>query len=106
MAPIRTGSASGRTSDTELRLISVGVRQSGRWMLAAIQGTDVPGRRPTIVSPTAPAPAEAQAPINSRTIPKKSRVGIPAREDGQRITIHEPRIVLRDIYYVRRSGLD
>jgi ketosteroid isomerase-like protein len=46
-APIRTSGASGRTSDTELRLISVWVRQSGRWMLAALQGTDVPGRRPT-----------------------------------------------------------
>jgi ketosteroid isomerase-like protein len=45
-APIRTSGVSGRTSDTELRLISVWVRQSGRWMLAAIQGTDVPGRRP------------------------------------------------------------
>ncbi len=41
-APIRTAGAS---EPVELRLLSVWVRQSGRWMLAAIQGTDVPRPR-------------------------------------------------------------
>jgi ketosteroid isomerase-like protein len=41
-APIRTSGANGRISDTELRLLVVWVRQSGRWMLAAIQGTNMP----------------------------------------------------------------
>src|ERR1700683_3230204 len=74
---------------------------------------DAPAAAP-IVSPTIPSPAkpseesntETQSPIDSRTIPKKSRIRIPAGENSQRIAVHEPGIVLRHVYYVGRCRLN
>src|SRR5580658_6237817 len=74
---------------------------------------DAPAAAP-IVSPTIPSPAkpseesntETQSPIDSRTIPKKSRIRIPAGENSQRIPIDEPGIVLRYVHHVGRRRLN
>jgi len=74
---------------------------------------DAPAAAP-IVSPTIPSPAkpseesntETQSPIDSRTIPKKSRIRIPTGENSQRIAIHEPGIVLRYVHHVGRCRLN
>src|SRR5580692_4942434 len=74
---------------------------------------DAPAAAP-IVSPTIPSPAkfveesntETQTPIDSRTIPKKSRIRIPIGKNSQRIAIHQPGIVLRHVHHVGRCRLN
>src|SRR5579871_319317 len=67
-----------------------------------------------IVSPMSPAPpesmeeadAETKAKRDSRTGEVKSWIRIPARPDSDRLSINEPRIVLRHINNLRVRGLD
>src|ERR1035438_2168875 len=67
-----------------------------------------------VVAPVVPSPAKsskeadskAEAKSNSRARKKQTWVRIPARPDPNRLTVHEPRIVFRDVNNLRVGGFD
>jgi hypothetical protein len=67
-----------------------------------------------IVSPVSPAPtksakeadSKAQAKRNSRNSKVKSRIGIPARPNPDRLSVHEPGVILRNVNHLRVSRFD
>src|SRR6266851_7198274 len=67
-----------------------------------------------VVAPVVPAPAKttketdskAEAKRNSRTGKVKSRIRIPSRPDPDRLSIYEPRIILRNVNDLRIGWFD
>src|ERR1700685_3897059 len=67
-----------------------------------------------IVSPVVPAPtvptkkadSKAEANCNSRTIKEEPRIPIPVWPDPDGLSIHEPRVILRNVNNLRVGGFD
>src|ERR1700693_3848222 len=67
-----------------------------------------------VVSPVSPAPAKsakeadpkAEAKRDSRAANVESRIGIPARPDSDRPSIHQPRVILRHVNNFGIGGFD
>src|SRR6266849_3588906 len=69
----------------------------------------MPVRSPVVPSPTKPAKitdSKAQAKRNSRTAKKQSWIRIPARPDPDRLSIHKPWVILRNVDNFRVGGFD
>src|SRR5580700_6319187 len=69
----------------------------------------VPIEAPIVPAPTEAAKeayAEAKSKSDSRTSQEQPGIGIPAREDGQWVSVHEPWIVLRHVHNLGRGGLN
>src|SRR5882762_8986641 len=69
----------------------------------------IPVRSPMVPSPTEPAKvayAKSEAKSESRAVKKQSWIRIPAGPDTDRLSIHEPRIIFRNVDNLRVSRLD
>src|SRR5258708_1584868 len=69
----------------------------------------MPVRSPVVPSPAKPAEiadSKAQAKRNSRAAEKQSRIRIPAGPDSDRLPIHEPRVILRNVNNLRVGGFN